>query len=180
MKKKLITQLKISIILLILLSLYRWKLDLSFVFLWLGGLTGSLILYSDYLFQALLIHPELSVSQDAKKLFAEKKYQEAVFLIYKRKEEIQKFTFHTIFFQIIFTFFSFFVISSTVSHFGQGLVLCALLHLLYEQVLDLRKTGRLSDYWFAKINVYLPVERQKLYVGGMVIILLILISFIRR
>lgn len=180
MRKRIVNHLKITVIFLLLLSLYRLKIDFSLIFLWLGGLVGALILDLDYLFQVFLVQPDLPLSKEAKTLWQEKKYQEILKLVYAKTDEITKYTFHTLFFQAIFFLFSFFVMTSTASHFGQALVLCASLHLLTEQIADIREKGMLSDYWFARLNVYLPKDRQKLYVGGLILVFCVLATFIAR
>ena len=139
---------------------------------------GIVCLDSDYLFQVFLVQPELALSQEAKKIWKEKRYPEAIGLVFSRSSEIKSTIFHTIFFQVIFYAFSFFVLTSSGSVLGQALVLTALLHLLKEQIEQLRQKGQLSEFWFNKLNVNLPPQRQKIYVGIMTLIFLIFTTFV--
>lgn len=141
---------------------------------------GAVILESDYLFQAFLVQPELPISQEAKTLAKEGKYQAAVTAVYDHTAEFKKLTFHTLFFQVIFFAFSFFVLTSSGSVFGQGLVLCVLLHLLKEQVEEIKQNHKLSDGWFYRLNISLSEQRQKIYLGVVVLIFLFFTTLVSR
>lgn len=151
----------------------RFRLDFALVTFFLGTLVGAVILLTDYLFQVFLVQPELELSKEAKKMVKEGNYLQAVKLVYQRRSEIKYLTFHTIFFQVIFYIFGFFVITSSSSAFGKGMVLMALLHLLKEQINELRVQKELSRVWFQRINVNLNIKEQKIYVAIVVVIFLI-------
>jgi len=180
MKKKIIDQITVTIIFLLILTFLRFKLDLSLIPLWLGGLIGTVILESDYLFQVFLVQPELPVAQEAKKLVREGRYVAAVSMVYNRTDEIQHLTFHTIFFQVIFYLFAFFITTSSGSVLGQALVLSALLNLEVKQIKEIREFGELNRGWFYRLNVSETPKRQKIYVGVMTVLFILLTTFVVR
>ncbi len=180
MKKNIISYFTLPVLYLLVISLARFKLDLNILWLWLGGFLGSVILESDYLFQVFLVQPDLPLSFSVKELWEKKQYQQALVTLYNRHTEIKNLTFHTVFFQIIFYGFSFFILTSSGSFFGSALVLTSLLHLLQEQVGETRGMGMLRESWFSKLNVSLPAASQKIYVGIVILLFLLFTTFLIR
>lgn len=180
MKQKVINYLTLPVLYLLVITLARFKLDLNILWIWLGGLLGSVILESDYLFQVFLVQPDLPLSFEVKQLGEKKQYKEALNTLYKRRNEIKTLTFHTIFFQIIFYCFSFFILSSSGSYFGQALVLVVLLRLLKDQFEEIRSNDGLSSVWFSKLNVSLPPASQKIYLGVAILVWLLFTTFAIR
>ncbi|MCL5675887.1 MAG: hypothetical protein M1120_02040 [Patescibacteria group bacterium] len=180
MKQKLKTQLGLAVLYLAIISVLRFKLDFNILWLWLGGLLGSVLLESDYLFQVFLVQPDLPVSFSVKELWQKKQYRQSLNLLLDRHGEIKKLTFHTIFFQTIFYCFSFFILTSSGSFFGSGLVLTGLLSLLKEQVGDIRGMGGMREGWFSKLNISLSGNGQKIYVGTAIMVFLLFSTFIIR
>lgn len=117
MKQKIISYFTLPALYLLVICLARFKLDFNILWIWLGGLVGAVILKSDYLFQVFLVQPQLPVAADAKALWQKNQYQELLKTVYHRKSEITSLTFHTIFFQVIFYAFAFFILSSSGSFF---------------------------------------------------------------
>ncbi|MBI3384865.1 hypothetical protein HY030_01590 [Candidatus Gottesmanbacteria bacterium] len=177
MQKKVVDQITITVVFLFFLSLLRFKIDLSLIPLWLGGLLGAVILETDYLFQVFLVQPELPVAQDVRKIMREFGVIKGIKTVFERTGEIKNLTFHTIFFQVIFYVFALFITTSSGSVFGQALVLTALLSLLTKQVKEVREIGELDKGWFYRLNVSLTSDRQKIYVAVMVIFFILLTTF---
>lgn len=180
MKQKLKGQLTLTVFYLLVVSLARFKLDLNLVWLWLGGLIGAVILESDYLFQVFLVQPQLPISQEVKVLWNKNQYKEIFTTVYNRAGEITNLTFHTIFFQIIFYSFAFFILSSSGSFFGSALVLTVLLYLLQRQFEEIRKNGSLGPVWFSKLNISLDSRGQKIYLGVAIVVFLLFTNFVIR
>lgn len=180
MKQKITSYFSLTVFYLLVISLARFKLDFNILWIWLGGLVGAVILKSDYLFQVFLVQPQLPISQEAKALWNKNQYKELLRTVYGRKSEITSLTFHTIFFQIIFYAFSFFILSSSGSFFGGALVLTILLYLLQRQFEEIRKNGSLSSGWFSKLNVSLDGSKQKIYLGVAIVVFLLFTTFIIR
>lgn len=180
MRKKISDHLNISLIYLAVISILRFKLDLNLIPFWIGGLLGAVILYSDYFFQVFLVQPELDVSKEAKRLYKEGKYKDMYSCVVSGIPEIKSLTFHTVLFQIIFNAFGLFVVTSTSSYLGQGLILSALLYLLTEQYRELKKNGQLGADWFSRINVKPSPQSQKYYLTVMVVLFIILTSFVLK
>ncbi len=178
MRKNISDNLNITLIYLAVVSVVRFKLDLNLLPFWLGGLIGSVILYSDYFFQVFLVQPELEMSKEAKRRYKTGDYKEVFRYVFDHATEIKSLTFHTILFQVIFTVFAFFIMTSTSSFLGQGIVVGALLSLLTKQYLEIKLNGRLNDDWFSRINVNLPPQSQKIYLLVMAGILVLLTGFI--
>lgn len=161
----------------LVILIFRLRIDFGIITFLMGALLGPLILELDYFCQVFLVQPDLPVAQEAKSLMKTKKYQEMFWIVLSRKNEIKELTFHTIFFQAIFTFFSIFVVTSTNSMLGKGIVLSLLLTLLTKQYYEIRQAGSLSKLWFERINFNLSVKGQKIYVGIQALLLLICAFF---
>ncbi|MBI3980567.1 hypothetical protein HY345_01055 [Candidatus Microgenomates bacterium] len=170
MKRILNEHLLYGILLGLIVAAARFKLDISLITFFLGALIGSQLLLTDYLFQVFLVQPDLEVAKDAKKLVREGKYLDGLKLVYQRRSEISNLTFHTILFQVVFYVFSFFVVTSSYSAFGKGVVLAALLYLLKEQIKEINAQKELNRQWFQRININLTPKEQKIYVGIAVVL----------
>jgi len=89
------------------------------------------------------------------------------------KGERKELIFHTAYFQIIFLTFSIFVITSSGSLLGMGLVLAFMLHLLIDQIIDLMENNSL-DSWFTKFPFSLDAKQKRYFVFANGVILLVL------
>jgi hypothetical protein len=83
-------------------------------------------------------------------------------LLYGTSSERKELIFHTIFFQMIFFVLTFWMLSSSGSLFGKGMVLAFGLHLLIDQATDLSEVGNL-DNWFKNLPVKLDLVQSKIY-----------------
>ena len=80
--------------------------------------------------------------------------------------------FHTAHFYLTFTALTFFVITSSNSLFGRGIVLGFCLSLLVTKYFDFRDLGNL-DHWFDKLGLRLDKKQQKWYLIASLAVLLI-------
>lgn len=89
--------------------------------------------------------------------------------IFEKTLKITPSPFKNVLFEGVFALFSFFVISSTNSFFGAGLVLILFLNLLFEKWQSFRKKGEILS-WFWPARVKPKSSGQKVYFWLMVLI----------
>lgn len=92
------------------------------------------------------------------------------------REGSSKLIFHTYYLQIIFMILTFWVVSSSGSIFGTGLVLAFSLHLLVDQFSDFEKKGSISG-WFRDSQIVLNKNQEYIYFAVLTFILL-LVGFV--
>ncbi len=120
----------------------------------LGLAAGTFILDLDHLIYWFFLNPRLSESKKAKKLWTEAKFGKLIKLLEETHETHTSLVFHHIYFQTLLLALTLFVLSSTASPAGKGLVLGASVHLLVDQIKDFRTDYRhLSDWLFARTRL---------------------------
>jgi hypothetical protein len=97
-------------------------------------------------------------------------------LLYNTRNERSALVFHTGMFQVIFSIFSFYVLTSSGNFFGRGLVLAFLLHLVLDQYLDFMLNKNIQN-WFHNFKVNFSEKETKFYVYFMFGVLMLL-SFV--
>ena len=155
-RKPVLSKLLITVIWLAFLSLFRLAFDWSVLFLWLGGIVGTFLIEADQLVYVYTQRPEDPVSVEVRGLIGQKKWAEAATLILSTAKDRRQLVFHSVIFQVLFQIFSFFVITSTGSYFGIGLVLAMSLHLLVKEMKD-------PDMFFWQIKADINRENRKTY-----------------
>jgi len=163
MKKDLLTHLTFMIALFILISIYKDWVRVEFWPYWLGGIVGTLLPDIDHFIYVYAISPLEETSQKVISLISARKIFQSWDLLAETRLERKELIFHTAYFQVIFLLFSIFIITSSGSLLGMGLVLAFMLHLLVDQVTDLVETKSL-DNWFAKFPFELDIRKQRLFV----------------
>jgi len=176
MKKELLIHFAFLTSFLIFASLAREYFSLSFWPFWVGGLVGTILPDVDHFIYIFFLRPQELASQRASYMLGKKNVLGTLNFLAETRYERTKIIFHTATFQIIFTALAFWVISSSGSLFGRGLVLAFLLHILVDQTVDLMDMGNLST-WFKNFPLTFPQDREKLY-WGVNIAILLLFSFI--
>lgn len=177
MKKELIYHYTSLLIFFLLITLYkRWFTSPVYLFFWLGGAIGTLLPDLDHLIYTLISRPQELTSQRVKSLLNEKQYLKAIDLLVTTRHERSMPIFHTAFFQILFLIFSFFIISSSGSLFGTGLVLAFSLHLALDQTKDFFELGHINN-WFQNLNLKLDHKDSSFYIF-IYVLFIFLISFI--
>lgn len=159
---------------LILVSLLHWQLKLSLLFFWLGAFLGSFLLSLDQVIYCYFQAPHEFTSQRIRRLLQLKRYQEALMLLSQTGEERSKLVFHSVFFQVILLVVSFFVLTSSASLLGKGLVMGIFFQSLLEQGKDFKKKGQI-DGWFWQFQG--PPEKN-LQVFYFVFMVLVFLSFV--
>lgn len=175
MKKEILIHFSFLILLFALISLIRRYLNLSYWPFWVGGLVGTLLPDLDHLLYVFFLKPEDLTSQRVNYMLGKRDLWGSLNLLAETRSERVKLIFHTSLFQIIFAVLSFWVMTSSGSLFGRGLVLAFLLHLVIDQMVDLRTVGNLFN-WFKNFPVTFPQEKERLYWRINILFLLILSS----
>lgn len=172
MKKELLIHFSFFISLFIFISLFKGYLDLSYWPFWAGGLIGTLLPDVDHFIYVYFLKPHELTSKRVSYMLGKKDLFGSLSLLAETRSERTKLIFHTATFQIIFMILTFFVITSSGSLLGRGLVLSFSLHLLIDQVVDLSETGNF-DIWFKDLPIEFGLRNQKIYWWAILILVLI-------
>ncbi|MFV1916892.1 MAG: metal-dependent hydrolase [Patescibacteria group bacterium] len=172
MRKELITHFSFVAAFFLLISLVRGWFDPTYIPFWIGGIIGTLLPDIDHLIYVYFLRPQEPVSQKASEMVGNKDYSGALNLLTNSRGNRTKLIFHTGYFQILFMIFTFFVITSSGSLLGWGLVLSFSLHLLVDQYIDLTETGRLAT-WFKEFPANMESQQMRWYLIVVLVLLLI-------
>jgi hypothetical protein len=175
-KKEILIHFSFLILLFALISLTRHYLNLSFWPFWVGGVVGTFMPDLDHLLYVFFLRPEELTSQRVNYMLEKRNLWGTLNLLAETRSERTKLVFHTALFQIIFAVLSFWVITSSGSLFGRGIVLAFLLHLVVDQGVDFKIVGNLFN-WFKTFPIAFPQDKEKLY-WGINTLLLIVLSFL--
>jgi hypothetical protein len=129
---------------------------------WFGGLVGVVMPDLDHLIYVYFIKPTDLTSQRINYLVNRKELTRSVELMYETRSERKGLVFHTIFFQLIFFVLTFWMLSSSGSYFGRGLVLSFILHLSVDQLIDFNDMQNLEN-WFTNLPFKLDLKQSKNY-----------------
>jgi hypothetical protein len=163
MKKELLTQLVFFVAFFLIITLMKHWFNPVYLLFWAGGLVGLILPLVDHFLYAYLLRPNEIVSERIRSMVRNREYKSVITYIIATKRERSKLIFHTSYFQIIFFILAFFVITSSGSLFGRGLVLAFLLHLAVEQMGDFMDKGNISA-WFKDISIEMNYDRIKIYI----------------
>ena len=144
------------------ITLIRQYFDLSYWPFWVGGFVGVFLPDIDHLIYVYFVQPQELTSQRVGYLVNKKELKRSVELLYETRSERRGLIFHTLLFQIIFFVLTFWVMSSSGSLFGQGLVLSFALHLSVDQIVDLTEVGNLNN-WFKDLPFSLDPKQSRTY-----------------
>jgi hypothetical protein len=155
----------------VFISLVRHFLSLGYWPFWLGGAVGVFMPDLDHLIYVFFIGPQELTTQRVGFLWGRKEYKRLVELLYETRSERKGLIFHTIFFQAIFLILTFWIMSSSASLFGKGLVLSFALHLSMDQLVDIVEMKNLSN-WTKFLPINLDFEKSKIYwsVGALLVV----------
>ncbi len=159
MRKEFIYHFGFLIGFLILTSLVKGYVNLSYWPYWVGGLIGTILPDLDHLIYILFLRPHELTSQRASHLINQKDYLNTLRLLAVTRYERTKVIFHSAMFQIIFTLLAVLVITSSGSVLGRGIVLGLLLHLLIDQIVDFIETKSISN-WFKDFPIKLNISEK--------------------
>jgi len=156
-----------------LVILFKRWFDFSYWPFLAGGLMGAYLPDLDHLIYVLLLRPHDLTSQRVNHLMRARRFGAALGLLSRTCKQRRELVFHTILFQVSFFIFAFFVVTSTESLLGRGIVLAFLLHLLVEEAQDLISLKNI-DKWVSDLPVLLDLNWASLYWVGNLLALLVL------
>lgn len=155
LKKEIGNHLILSLVIFVLAEFF-WLVSGNFsilnaVIFLLGLVLGTFILDVDHLVYWYFLKPSLEESKKAREFVSQKQYKQALFLLAENHRTHTSLVFHHFIFQAVLLIVSFFIISSTTSIFGKGLVLAMSAHLLLDQFVDLKTSpDHLKNWLFAR------------------------------
>ncbi len=170
MKRELFVHFSYFLSFFIFVSIIKGYLNFSYYSFWLGGIIGTFLPDIDHLLY-LYLRPQELTAQRVGFLIDKREVKRVVTLLYETRGERKNLIFHTAFFQIIFVILTFWMLSSSGSLFGKGLVLAFSLHLLIDQIVDLTETGKF-DNWLKYSPWYLDLKNARIYVTVIVFLTL--------
>jgi hypothetical protein len=170
MRRELFIHLAYSFSFFVFISLFRHFLTINYWPFWLGGLVGVFLPDIDHLIYVFFLSPQELTSQRINFLLGKGEVKRMVELLYETRTERRGLIFHTFFFQIIFLILTFWLISSSASLFGRGLVLSFALHLSIDQITDLLDMKSL-DNWAKFLPIKLDYRMARIYsVAGILLV----------
>ncbi|MDP3998048.1 MAG: hypothetical protein Q8P89_00320 [bacterium] len=138
----------------------------EFIFFWLGMIGGVIVLYFDPLFTAYFGSTITSSTQEIKQLIGQKKFPAAVGKIFVSHEPREQLILHSAFFQCILMLLAFYIVTSSGSLFGSGLVMGMVIHLFQEEIVIWRRDPqRLTKILFWNIHREVSLQEQKIYLA---------------
>jgi hypothetical protein len=168
MKKEIINHLLFYFSYFIFIFLVNKLFSFSYWPLYVGGLVGMFMSYTDHLLHVFVFKPFELTSQRVNVLIKNKQYKATLMLLHDTCEERKDLIFHTVQFQIVFAILTFWVVSSSGNLFGRGLVLGYYLSLV---IFNLKKYLN-KELIFGdtdQTRIYFAVQVVLLFVFGLLI-----------
>lgn len=159
------------ILLLIVLTLFKRWFNFTFALVWLGVIAGYYLPFVDHLFYAYLIRPEQEVSKNIRSLVSIRKIKQLVAYVNETQDQRERLIIHTAYFQLVFLVLTFYILSSSISMFGRGLVYGFSVKLFVEQVLQFLGKKEINK-WFSEMPIAMDqhMTRVYLYANGLVLL----------
>ena len=161
-KKELTTHFLLTFIYFTIISLFNFHLGFSLLFLWLGALLGTFLLDFDHVLVAFDKENKTWWAEKFRFLWQRKKYKEAIFHLAESHLEHSHLVFHSALFQPVLLFLAFFILTSTGSLLGNGLVMSVNLHLLKDEWHSFLEKGNI-DFLFWQIKKKIDRDSQRVY-----------------
>lgn len=152
----------VIIVLLASVTFFKGWITTAAIPLWIGGLIGIFLPEIDHLIYAYFLRPHEYDSQRIQRMMSQGQVAQSVQMGTETRSNKNNLIFHNLTFHFIFSLFALFVISSTGSLLGRGLVLGFLVNLLVDQYFDYRQFGDLNN-WFSQIKMSLTHDQSKLF-----------------
>lgn len=172
MRKEVITHLSFLIAYFLFITIFRNWFDLFYLAFWIGGLGGILLPHIDYLLYVYVLKPKGSVTSVLDQA-AESNLAGSLRNMTGPSRQRMQPTIHNAQFQAIFLLFALFVVTSSGSLLGRGIVLGFLLHLLLDQIVDWVETKNVDD-WFKNFPIALDQQQKKWWIWGQLLALILL------
>jgi len=162
MRRELFIHLSFWFALFVAVAVVRHYFALGYWAFWVGGLVGVILPDLDHLIYVYFVKPGDLTSQRINYLVNKRELVRSVELLYETRTERKELIFHTIFFQLIFFVLTFWMLSSSGSYFGKGLVLSFIFHLSVDQLMDFDSLKSL-DNWFTNLPVKWDLKQSRVY-----------------
>lgn len=146
----------------VFVAIVRHFLSFTYWPFFLGGVIGVFLPDIDHVLYVLFLRPQELTSQRVSFLVNKKDFWRAIEILYDTRGERRGLIFHTILFQLIFLVLTFWMMSSSGSIFGKGLVLSFALHLSVDQIVDLTELGNF-DNWLKMSPIKLDLKGSQTY-----------------
>lgn len=156
----------------VLITLVKQLFNLSYWPFWVGGVVGLFLPDIDHLVYVFFLQPQELTSQRVNFLLDKREVKRTLELLYETRSERTGLIFHTILFQLIFLILTFWIMTSSGSFFGKGLVLSFSIHLLVDQLVDLNDL-KSFDNWVKNFPIKLDLKRAKIYFAVFIFIIFI-------
>lgn len=99
--------------------------------------------------------------------------------IFQHDLKLSRPVFHTFVFQVILVVLGFYVLSSSGSFFGAGLVMVMYLQMIKDQIMELKINNFLSDGWFLYLRKEaFPIPVLRNYLIILIILFIVLTLFL--
>jgi len=177
MKKEIFVHLSFLVSFLILTSLLKGWFSLSYWPFWIGGIIGTALPDIDHLLYVFFLRPQELTSQRVSYMVGKRDLLGSMNLLAETRAERTKLIFHTATFQLIFLVLTYFVLTSSGSLLGRGIVMAFSLHLLVDEAVDFTDMGSLSN-WFRNFPASLDLGKQRIYWWASVVLLLFFAFFL--
>lgn len=175
MKREMLLHFGVLLVFLALTILIKGWFNLGVWSFVLGGIFGTLLPDVDHLIYVYFLKPQDLTSQRVAYLNEERKFTKAVEILADTRYERSMTIFHSAIFQIVIVALTVFVATGSTSLFAIGIVTAFSLHLLVDQVIDIRKVGSIQT-WFRNINIVVD-KRKSTYYVAVISVVLIFITF---
>jgi len=174
MKKELLVHYGVFFVFLVIaILIQRW----FYIGVWpfiLGGIIGTALPNVDHLIYVYFLKPQELNSQRVTYLNNEKNYRKSLEILSETKYERSMAIFHSVFFQVVILVLTFYVVTSSSSLFASGIVIAFSLHLLVDQVMDIRRLSTIQS-WFRNINIQMTRKNSIIYVAVMSFLLAVVV-----
>jgi len=162
MKREIFIHLSFLFSFLILASLLKGWLNLSYWPFWLSGVIGTILPDLDHLIYIFFLRPQELTSQRVSYMICKRDFLGSMNLLAETRSDRTRLIFHTVIFQLLFLILTFFVLTSSNSVMGKGVVLAFCLHLLVDEAVDLTEMGSLAN-WLRNFPLEIKERGQKYY-----------------
>jgi len=177
MKREMLLHYGVLFLFLALTFLIKGWFNLGVWPLVLGGIVGTILPDVDHLIYVYLLRPQDLTSQRVAYLNEERNFTKAVEILADTRYERSMTIFHSAIFQIIILVLTIFVTTSSTSLFAIGIVTAFSLHLLVDQVIDIRKVGSIQS-WFRNMNFVFDKKKSMYYVITICVVLIFVTLFL--
>lgn len=173
MKKQLLINILFLAAYLLIVSFIKNWLDIAHVYFWIGGVLGTLLPDTDKLIYSYVLRTQgqtpqsVNPASDPSVNPLETQMVNEVGINPSRG-----FIFHSALFQSIFLIFAFFIVTSSGSLLGRGIVLGFMLHLVMSQTVTIMEKGDVG-VWYRNFPITLSARQKTYYYWGNVVLLLL-------